>query len=476
MLEKPNTTRDIGTFGLLAFFLMVYTSLKWEYFDLPFYWDEAWSYSKAVFQMLENGPTLNPTQVDQQVFRGHPLFFYFLTSCLATISSWSVWNMHLWMYSLSMIGVVGFYFVIKYWFDASSALIGSAILLASEMFFVQCSMLLPEVIIAFLFVFSIHFFVAKKYFWYCLFASVLVLTKESGLMLFPALGIFVIWDAIAEEKKWKEFVKHSIIYLIPFFAFCLFMLVQKLKWGWYVFPDHVAFMNFDFKYTTDKLELFFDKIFLNEGRVLISLLGVLVLVMVSWVKKYNQIWEKGQKQLISVCFMFTLCYAYFSAVNFFTERYLLSLLPIYAIVMSAVFYRIKEPYLLKSALSILMVGLGLYLYSMSSKVRLGDTSQGYMSMIRVHKSVIDDFVIPNRQASFNVGFLMSEYLMYPEMGYLDSQEHFDLVNIHGADYLITSSINPMKGALDFCKEKGDCRLVYTKEESAAWVKVYETNF
>ncbi len=478
MLKKSDNINNGSAIGLLILFIIGFTILKWDYLSLPFYWDEAWSYAKAVFNMFENGPTLNPTQVDQELFRGHPLFFYCLTSTMVKISGWSLTAIHVWMYALSVFGVLGFYFVIKYWFDASSALVASAILLASEMFFIQSSMLLPEVLIAFLFTFSIHFFLARKFFWYVVSAIALVLTKESGLMLFPALGLFVIWESIAKKNTLKEFIVQGIVYLSPFLVFCVFMLIQKLKWGWYVFPAHVGYMNYGFENIYGKLKVIISVIFKDEGRLYMSAITLVIMVLLCFKKSLTRALSVSQKNVLVVCFIFSLCYAVFTSINFYSQRYLLSLLPMYALSVGAVLYKIKAFNWQKKLFSVLFLALGFMLYSTSYKSSQGDVSQGSRDMISLHQAVINDFILPKRESSFNVGFLMSEYLKHPLMGYVDERyrDAFNLVYIHDADYMIMSSIDPMEGEVKYNEENGDRELVYENELNAFWVKVYKTNY
>lgn len=478
MLKKSDSLHNVTAIGLLVLFIIGFTILKWDYFGLPFYWDEAWSYAKAVFNMYENGPTLNPTQVDQEIFRGHPLFFYFLTSALAHLSGWSLTAMHVWMLLLSLLGVVGFYFVVKQWLDSNSALIACAVLLASEMFFIQSSMLLPEVLIAFLFIFSIHFFLARKFLWYFITATVLVLTKESGLMLFPALGLYVIWEAILQKKKFKSFIIHAIIYLSPFFVFFVFMLVQKVKWGWYVFPEHVGYMNYSLSNIYGKLKEFVAIIFTQEGRVVSSCISLFVILFLFIKNKFKQNWTAQQKSILVVCCIFSICYAFFTAINFYSQRYLLSLLPMYALAIGALLFRLKSFQVYKQVLSVCIVVIGLIYYTTSYKSSQGDVSQGSRDMTRLHQAVINDFVLAKREANFNVGFLLSEYLQYPEMGYVHQRYKgiFKLSYIQDADYMIKSSINDMEGETNYNKENGKPELVYENELNNSWIKVYKTNY
>ena len=65
---------------LLFLLIIVFILLKLEAMSLPFFWDEAWSYLPAIREMAEKGPSLLPGSIHTELYRGHPLVFYFLSS------------------------------------------------------------------------------------------------------------------------------------------------------------------------------------------------------------------------------------------------------------------------------------------------------------------------------------------------------------------------------------------------------------
>jgi len=75
--------------------ILVLILLKLSWLNLPFYWDEAWSYAMAIFDMANNGPTIIPGHADNLLTRGHPLFFYFIASSWLVIFGKTVVSAHI---------------------------------------------------------------------------------------------------------------------------------------------------------------------------------------------------------------------------------------------------------------------------------------------------------------------------------------------------------------------------------------------
>ena len=70
--------------------LLFVVIVKIPHLAVPYFWDEAWSYFPAVFKMYESGPGLLPGALPLWDAKGHPLFFFFLSSSWMRIVGTSV--------------------------------------------------------------------------------------------------------------------------------------------------------------------------------------------------------------------------------------------------------------------------------------------------------------------------------------------------------------------------------------------------
>ena len=230
----------------LLLVIIVFAVLKFPHLSYPFYWDESWPYASAVRAMYMHGPALAPWAIPPDLSRGHPLLFHFLAASWMNIFGASNVAMHTFSLSVSLTLLVCAYELTLRMFGIWPAITAVLLLAAQEMFFVQSSFLLPEVLLALFSLLSIFSYARGKYLACMLLATALLFTKESGLVLtcvFAADALIALSTPYSNREK----LGRAACAGVPLFIYGMFLLAQKHSHGWYFYPLHTSLLeqNFD---------------------------------------------------------------------------------------------------------------------------------------------------------------------------------------------------------------------------------------
>ena len=472
MILIENNKIDKRNLIAFIFSLILLVLIKVPLLHLPFYWDEAWSYAKAVNEMYTHTTTLLPSKVNQEVFRGHPLFFYFLSSIFAKISGFTPLSMHSWMLICTCTGLVILYTQLKNLYNSSIALLSSVFLIVQEVFIVQSTFLLPEIIIALLTILCFCFYFRNSIWQYILCGTFLVLTKETGLVAILAV-LFHSIVLIFIRKDWNVIAFKKLFWLsLPLLVFAIFIILQKLKWGWFLFPNHVSLMDFSYPSIKGKLIAFIEFIFYQQSR---KFYFILMLIGISYLYIEKKIVFKKLflDQRIGLFVIFIGFYFAFSAVNFYSARYLLSIFPIVAIISAIVFYEVIAN---GNRLFIATVATAIFFmlnYYFTPFNDFGDTSIYYSKVVETQSKTFDQFVAKHKTETFGGDFLVSVNLQNPEMGYLKNTGPIQVLPIQEAKFVIATSIDQIEENLKSEINDSSLKLVHEEINKPAWCRVYQ---
>src|ERR1043165_582688 len=239
-MKKENILAAI----LLSLSILLLWIYKIPFLTLPFFGDEAFSYARAYWAMYQNYPCLLPGCILPDLYRGHPLFFYFLAATGTKLFGFSPLVLHVFALILSSVFLIVFFSILKHVTSPLFALLGTLILMSQEVFVVQSSFMLPEIFISMLILIAIFSRVTGRNIMYFLSVTLLVLSKESGLIIAAAITIcaFVI---LIKEKGWTGsnkisfLLKHFFLLTFPLLIATAFYVYQKIICGWYFFPEHI---------------------------------------------------------------------------------------------------------------------------------------------------------------------------------------------------------------------------------------------
>ena len=112
--------------------------------------------------MYKNGPSLLPGVIDAYLYRGHPTFFYFITTVWMKIFGPSLLSIHSFFIIISTCLIFSVFIVGSYIAGKTVGLLASTCLLATPLFIAQAGFLLPEVILALFSILTVYFYFKQK--------------------------------------------------------------------------------------------------------------------------------------------------------------------------------------------------------------------------------------------------------------------------------------------------------------------------
>jgi len=273
------------------------------------------------------------------------------------------------------------------------------ILIFQSIFIAQFSLVLPEILIALLALLLVYFYVQKKHIHYLITGCLIVLVKESGVLVIASI---VLWNVIMNFITYNRnefdiirFLKINLLLSLPVIALLIHFLLLKQYFGWYLFPEHVSEFNFSWDNYGWRIRNTLNYIFVREGRqpILIAFIGIAILfnkrislgyrifllllffaltkvffrywVKIDFIEMYISpivfifimkyiFWGKNiekdnpKNNFIGVSLVFTVLYTLFASAYFDNLRYLFYVVPFFIIV--ACYYVSSFPYYNKVAI------------------------------------------------------------------------------------------------------------------------------
>lgn len=312
--------------GLLCIFFVA----KLVNLNTPLFHDELGVYGKAIFYMVDNGASMMPGDVDPEISRGHPLFFAFF---VGLISSWFGGSYFVARFVILFLAtglLATTYLLGKELYNKKTGFFAALLLSFQPLFFAQSTLILPEIMLSLLAMLSLLFYLRKQYLWYFIFASLLVLTKETSIVILAGI-------ALNEWYKAKFRINLALIgtvakWAAPSICFLAFLVVQNMQNGWYLYPYHTELISFSILDVL--LRLFFSMIvfFLGQGRFLLTIVALFMLKKMTKIER-KRLFEKNFLILAVGVAMFG-----FSCINYYMPRYFLLIMPLFMIAYISVFF------------------------------------------------------------------------------------------------------------------------------------------
>ena len=466
-MKKPILSYLLGIFVIL--FIIIF---KYPHLFLPHFWDEAWSYSPAVQYLYDHGLGITPASVPSDLSKGHPLFFFFLFATWMKIFGTSLFVKHLFALIISISMLITLFFVVKKLFNLTVAALSILLMAFQSLFLAQSSMMLPEMLLALLTILTFFFYIRGKKIGYLIAGSLLVLTKETGILLILVILIYDTLHFLKEEDVIKKIPRQLLritILFIPLFIFSLFIILQKKTYGWFLYPAHINFIT-GVETGRNQLEMYINQLFVLHGQVVLVFLLIITLFM-SFFKKGER--DVDAKRPLSLMLVFFIVYILFSSFNFFSPRYMLSVAWIFAVFCSYFLFKATGDRPGRSyVVGIFLAGV-LYYYAGHVKNN-GDYDLGYIPAVSLQKQAIE---YCERSGWYDRGiycnFLMHEALTKKPEGFLKERTFSKiLVNMNDSpEFLIFNNIEPDP---EYGKVAGNDHYVLLKRftESWMWVEIY----
>jgi hypothetical protein len=462
MIDFKNNNITIGLILLIAIFVW----FKWSYLSLPFYWDEAWVYGPAVKEMIKNGIGLLPASLPPELSRGHPLMFHFLAALFGKIAGDSVFYLHLFSLLVAVVFLMVFYKNIKE--NKIFALFLTGVLAFQPIFLAQSGLLLPEMLLSLFCFLALKNYLNKAYKWYVFYASMALLTKETGVVLIAATGMFFLINHVSLiTKNIQSFLKQSVIIVLPLLPYLVFLMIQKQQNGWYFFPEHIDYVQFSFKDVFEKLERYFSYVFLYQGRNVLFFTA-LVSIVVFWLKHKKLPFNKEHL----LWFLFIVSFLIFSSLNFYSDRYMLPVIAPFICLFGSFMAKVfKKIWILPLVLVFAYV-----LLDRNHQLTNSDHNLGYANAVKCHQELVVYMIEKGMEDEKIYAYFMTrEILQNPVIGYVDSNHVFKNITktfTNDIEYAIFSNFDTDEEDKKLM-ELPNLELLKTITHRQAWIRLYK---
>lgn len=451
--------------------VLVLVVLKIPYMQIPYYWDEAWSYATAVLDMHDNGISILPGDVNYYFTKGHPLLYYFTAASWMKFFGTSLLSGHIFALIISCTSLFALYKLSLNIFNPTVARIIILFMIAQSYFLVQSTLLLPEIFLLLFTILSINAYFTKKCWQFAFFSSCVVLTKETGLVLIFTFFFdkIILSRFFAKGQTTKIFLKEVLVLFIPVAIICAFFILQKIRLGWFFYPEHIHAIVSDYKEILKRIGAISFQFFWRDGRLFLIFLTI-VSIVYAIRKKYIEV---DKLHYIFFSLIFILFYLIFAGANFFTGRYLLSILPFYLLIPTYFLVLIlhDKKWSLYTTTFILFVLFAFNTFSASNE---GDTSLAFINTVKIHKETINYCEVKKwQEKQICTGFLMTYNLRMPKLGYLNNpSKPFTNVNSESDKEIYIYYSNEYDPAVEEIKKNQQFILEKRFEKGKAWVEIY----
>lgn len=468
--EKDNDSiRKLKNYFVFLIPVTILLVIKLPHLNLPYFWDEAWSYFPAINEMAKNGPSLLPGAIPINITKGHPQLFLSIGAMWMNFSSGSIFAMRI----LPMIISIGV-LIISFLFmqintDKGIAILIMLLISSQSLFLAQSSLLLPEMLMSFFLILSLYSFLNERYLLYGLFSTLMVQTKETALIFALIFGIFFLYKILFYQKSKKHWGANLIYVMLPGLFYVLFLGLHYYKFNSFFYSEHLSHVDMNWATITDKLERAFKVIFKEKGRLSITSFLLVFLLINIW--KYKST-KNIQENLLILSLI--LAFILFAAFNFFTLRYMLAPMLLFILMFGINLSNIKLgntfKYLILIALSCICLRQSI------TKKKNSDADLGYVEVVHVQKEMVqycEKIALYDTPLalSFNMIFAIRE----PELGYRSTKKQFtsisDWKHFDQTKYFIyESTFGGSKEITDYVKN--NFTLIKSFENKHAWGYIY----
>lgn len=432
--------KKVNRWAVMIVAFAILAAYKFNDIFLPYFWDEMAGYMTGVVYMVDHGISLHPSSVPHQLSYGHPLLMHATMASVARIFGCTVVVMHSTTLVFTFFLALGTY-LLAYELTKryATAVFVYILLLAQPVLIAQSTQVLLEVFLAMHCVYAIYFYIRGKYYWSCVFAMFAVLTKETGLVLTVALLLTVVIELIMKPGRARA-RRLLLLYIVPIIVFCIFLLLQKQAYGWYLNPTNVGKSKLDLGSMLQKTwDYSIEFTFIDQGRLVLTV--ILLFAGILYLRRSR---KQGKSLAFNTDFilplMFCLGFFLFSSIADTLERYFLVVMPFAMILFAggllylSVLHRLAPVCALSACIVV-------SLFSLNNGRKCSEADISYRDMAKTHQMIIS-YVNSGRFSGDTIGF--SFPLLYapldPRYGYFN-ERHFipDTSFVKHAEFFVYTS-------------------------------------
>jgi hypothetical protein len=363
---------------LLILIFVLYFVLKMKFLSLPLHNDEI-SHLEGVLKIKDNN--FSPIV---EWWGYHPPVV-FLTAALLSLINLNLIVLLRILSSLFGLGsLIMIYLLGKKIFNQKVGIISLLLLFFFPLFQSQSSLFHLSVPLMFFFLAAFYFFISKKWLWYLVFASLLVLTKEIGFIIVILLGLLNFF--IYFKKNVKQAFKETFYILLPGTFFIIWLLLNKQILGWYLWPVFTNVLKNDFPFPQPDFISVIKANFLSTGNWLISIgfvFSVFYLLKTAGSFLY--------KKTLIFGFIIFLVFPVFFYFSLYLPRYTLFTYPLVFVIISVAIDILFNNFKLKTLAVLVFVFLFLIHWFHFSNKKIswaGEKNFGYSNIINNHLKTV----------------------------------------------------------------------------------------
>lgn len=412
---------------LLIVSVAIMLVIKIPHLGYPFSWDEAWSYYLAILKMAETGPTMLPGSIDISNSRGHPLLFYFVMSSWIKLMPGAIFFARIIPLLVSVLILITFHRLVSRHINLLAADLTTLVLSVQSLFLAQASLVLPEMLLTLFLILSLHSFLTGRYILFASWATLMVLTKETGVFFTGVFGLIYIVENIKQYRETTFWIK-GMIMAIPLVVYGIFLILHTRAYGAPFFNEHLEYITNEGGRIMSKLRSATSNLATRYGRNTLSAVAIISLIVLAARHR-----KPGNARFLVISIVLILSLIGFSVINFFTHRYILPVLPLFiAVCISLAVSAFQERKQLAYALTGVVFTTTL-IYSVTKMGKI-DNDLGYSQYLKVQKELVHwceaNDKYKNEIAS---GFNMMLALRDPFNGYLTTERGFRVNHLPKTD-------------------------------------------
>ncbi len=441
--------------------------LKIPHLAFNFSGDEAWSYYQAILKLADRGPSLLPGKLGLVDSRGHPLLFYFVSAVWINLLPGVNFFTRLLPLLTSVAVLAAFHHLLMKHTKPTVAAISTLLLSVQSLFLAQASLVLPEMMLTLWLLLSLHFYLARQYRWFALTATLMVLTKETGVMFTGLFGLIYIAENIRHFHR-RDFLTNGLVMAIPLMVYALFLVLHFRAYGSFFFNEHLEYMQYDSGAVMSKLRSASSNLVTRYGRSTLAAAAVVSLLLMGFRKQ-----KPGEGRFLLISLVLILSLMLFSIFNFFTHRYILPAMPLFiGCCVGLMVQAFQKQKWMVAAITLVLFGSTLS-HSLS-KAGKGDNDLGYVQYLKVHQSVVnwcEDQSMYDKTLSCGPNMMFA--LRDDFTGFLNRGKSFTtaaLPKTEGSDYIVWDST--CDGSILPGGFPEGWELVYETAYKKHWGKVY----
>jgi hypothetical protein len=340
-------------------------------------------------------------------------------------------------------------------------------------------------LLALLTISTIYYSLKRKYTGFIICASLLMLAKEQGVVIYVGLTLAnILYLSINSKLTAKILGFHSL----PFLPITTFFVHQYFVQGWVFYPHHLDLIEFSFEALFNRFYDMYRILFGEDGRFILKWSSFLAIIYVIGKRNWklailtvalffvltkvlfgywefplfavvpvclilvffiHKFWFHNSKssennkiqQLIIISVFITTFYLGFSGINFFTNRYLLALIPVFIISTISIINNTLSSNRYLIPLIFVLTSVANFHFQNDQKV--WDTNVNYADGIRTLQTAILELEKRNiYDDQIFADYLDTYCVNNPKLGYRTTKEtftHFSIENNESTEYYFVNN-------------------------------------